>query len=435
MECIKRQKKFCSLQHKHHVSHHSLASANLHPPIFVSHQSSPTLTQPSTHAVSPPSFPHKLPSLAPFVSYSSPSRGVDLKPSLALSPIHSNDLQPLVISCSSTSFHQTYSALNSAPIENSLSSVVFLHLCPLQQSIESLEGRASIIVDLGNSLTHPKRSNFLTQPADQQRLLSNSSSLSNHGTLALTLSRQSEVSCFNCSIVSCNCGCVSCKLCQPRALTPSLHLSQSYDEVLFNLSSHPCHMSSLDKVAPSPTSHHPFSMYSSILPKEEPINTSPSHSFTFLGVSSCSPLSSTSLTSGRFPPPQSSPNLLPINNWESKLVVNLSHVVNDPLAFNFLKRGLNFALAPRSIPHVDFLIDIENAALPIEVAEEVRQDCIVALQHAKPPKCNIPKDEILAFKNLMSNNDLIISRADKGVTKELETLVLPRGGFTAGPNL
>ncbi|GLJ33365.1 hypothetical protein SUGI_0671240 [Cryptomeria japonica] len=114
--------------------------------------------------------------------------------------------------------------------------------------------------------------------------------------------------------------------------------------------------------------------------------------------------------------PRSSPNLNPISNRESKLVVNLSLAPIDPLAFNFLKRGLNFALTSRNIPHIDFLIEIENAVrtLPLDVAEEVRQDCAVALRNAKPPKFNIPKEELLAFNNLMRNNDLIISRADKG---------------------
>ncbi|XP_059067539.1 uncharacterized protein LOC131044502 [Cryptomeria japonica] len=114
--------------------------------------------------------------------------------------------------------------------------------------------------------------------------------------------------------------------------------------------------------------------------------------------------------------PRSAPIINPISNWETKLVVNLSPAHIDPLAFNFLKRGLNFALTPRSIPHIDFLIEIENVVrtLPLDVAEEVRQDCAVALRYAKPPKFNIPKAELLAFNNLMHNNDLIISRADKG---------------------
>ncbi|GLJ20442.1 hypothetical protein SUGI_0371540 [Cryptomeria japonica] len=84
---------------------------------------------------------------------------------------------------------------------------------------------------------------------------------------------------------------------------------------------------------------------------------------------------------------------LSIQDWDNKLVVNLSSVVLDPLVFNFLKGGLNFAFSPRSIPHVQFILEIENMvqSLPIDIAEEVRQDCAVVLRHAKPPKSNIPK--------------------------------------------
>ncbi|GLJ34134.1 hypothetical protein SUGI_0686260 [Cryptomeria japonica] len=114
--------------------------------------------------------------------------------------------------------------------------------------------------------------------------------------------------------------------------------------------------------------------------------------------------------------PRSATIVNPISNWESKLVVNLSPAPIDPLTFNFLKQGLNFALTPRNIPHIDFLIEIENVVctLPLDVVEEVRQDCTVALRNAKPPKFNIPKAELLAFNNLMRNNDLIISREEKG---------------------
>lgn len=73
-------------------------------------------------------------------------------------------------------------------------------------------------------------------------------------------------------------------------------------------------------------------------------------------------------------------------------------------------------MTPHNIPHIDFLIEIKNAVrtLPLDVAEEVRQDCAMALYNAKPPKFSIPKAKMLAFNNLMRNNDLIISRVDKG---------------------
>lgn len=75
-------------------------------------------------------------------------------------------------------------------------------------------------------------------------------------------------------------------------------------------------------------------------------------------------------------------------------------------------------MAPEVIPHVDFLIEIENVicSFPTDVANEVRQDCVVALRHAKPPRHNIPKAKILAYNNFMSHNDLIIPKSDKGNT-------------------
>lgn len=53
-------------------------------------------------------------------------------------------------------------------------------------------------------------------------------------------------------------------------------------------------------------------------------------------------------------------------------------------------------------------------SLPNDIAEEVRQDCAVALRHAKPPRSNIPRIERLAFNEALNNNDLIITKADKG---------------------
>ncbi|GLJ24079.1 hypothetical protein SUGI_0459270 [Cryptomeria japonica] len=108
--------------------------------------------------------------------------------------------------------------------------------------------------------------------------------------------------------------------------------------------------------------------------------------------------------------------LVSISDWEHKLVVNLSNAIIDPDAFNFLKRGLGFAFSPRFIPYVDFLMEAESSIQDLlnDIAEEVRQDCVIALWQGKPPKCNIPNTEFRAFKSLMCNNDLVISMADTG---------------------
>ncbi|GLJ10900.1 hypothetical protein SUGI_0137580 [Cryptomeria japonica] len=123
--------------------------------------------------------------------------------------------------------------------------------------------------------------------------------------------------------------------------------------------------------------------------------------------------------------PLSFSNPTPSNNWESKLVVNLSSANLDPLAFNFLKRGLVFAVTSCAIPFVNFLTDIENVvhSLPVEVVGEVRQDCAMVLYRAKPPNCNISKAEIISFKRLMSNNDIVVSKEDKGNTTKVKSAI------------
>lgn len=83
---------------------------------------------------------------------------------------------------------------------------------------------------------------------------------------------------------------------------------------------------------------------------------------------------------------------------------------------SFLRWGLGFAYTPISIPKVDFLIEIEKAiqTLPNIVTNEIRQDCVVTLRRAKPPKCNVPKVDFIAFKNPMKNDDIVIVKVGKG---------------------
>ncbi|GLJ09453.1 hypothetical protein SUGI_0109940, partial [Cryptomeria japonica] len=172
----------------------------------------------------------------------------------------------------------------------------------------------------------------------------------------------------------------------------------------------------VEQVDTSPTAHQPPPIsYLTIPPTENSTHSLQTCPPSFSVVPPTIFSLSVSPSLDRCSLPRSAPNLNPISNWESKLVVNVYLVPIDPLTFNFLKRGLNFALTPRNIPHIDFLIEIKNVVrtLPLDVVEEVRQDCVAALRNGKPPKFNIPKVEMLAFNNLIRNNDLIISRADK----------------------
>ncbi|GLJ06225.1 hypothetical protein SUGI_0033650 [Cryptomeria japonica] len=59
------------------------------------------------------------------------------------------------------------------------------------------------------------------------------------------------------------------------------------------------------------------------------------------------------------------PKMSHICDWDSKLVVNLSNASLSLPTFNFLKKGLGFVVSPRVIPHVEFLLEIENIFRPL----------------------------------------------------------------------
>ncbi|GLJ28169.1 hypothetical protein SUGI_0553350 [Cryptomeria japonica] len=448
-ECSKRQKrKFYNLQRHQKGSHSSSPSGQCYPASSIPPHSSPSLSNPHASVSPPTPFPFPPPPPSLFVDLAPSSRSSCSDPawdsstsnrSLAesaeaatlhflnreasmdqargnldrsLTPPEDPGHLTLEIAAETVvhHVHSPQASINLAETGVSQSSILPLHSCPLQHFVQFPESVVDITVEIGDAATPLGLSTTIAQPTIHQRLLSNGSPLSTPGTLSSSLVIQSRAFCFNCSAISCFCGCVACRLFQPRATPPLSHHPVEAREVSLSC---PCAQPHLalptEEVDTSSVAH---------LPPRKPCPTIPlvvnsSHSFQSCpNVFSAPPPPALDLGTR----PRSAPILNPISNWESKLVVNLSPAPIDPLAFNFLKQGLNFALTPRNIPHIDFLIEIENAVrtLTLDIAEEVRQDCAVALRYAKPPKFNIPKAELLAFNNLMHNNDLIISRADKG---------------------
>ena len=82
--------------------------------------------------------------------------------------------------------------------------------------------------------------------------------------------------------------------------------------------------------------------------------------------------------------------------------INLSsHQIDDAIV-NALKKGLGFAIAPRHIPVEDIICSIEDAikSLLDDIKYEIRQDVATSLRHAKPPKRNLKKDELVALRNI-----------------------------------
>ncbi|XP_023703193.1 uncharacterized protein LOC111862215 [Cryptotermes secundus] len=76
---------------------------------------------------------------------------------------------------------------------------------------------------------------------------------------------------------------------------------------------------------------------------------------------------------------------------ESKTVVNLSTVHLEEAAYSLLSKGLNFAVAPGSIPVKDILCGVEKAvmAVPEETTEEIRQETVRILKGSNKPKDNL----------------------------------------------
>lgn len=97
-------------------------------------------------------------------------------------------------------------------------------------------------------------------------------------------------------------------------------------------------------------------------------------------------------------------------------VVNLSDKTLTKDELQILSKGLNFAVAPKSVNVLDFITGIESAApqLSEEVADQFRSEASAALKNVKPMKPNITRKEREALNNLKKEENLKILPADKG---------------------
>ena len=79
-------------------------------------------------------------------------------------------------------------------------------------------------------------------------------------------------------------------------------------------------------------------------------------------------------------------------------------------------KGLNFAISPDKIPHDEFIVATETAALslPPTKADSLRSDIANILSKAFPPKQNFSKEDRVHIRSLAKRKDLVILPADKG---------------------
>ena len=100
-----------------------------------------------------------------------------------------------------------------------------------------------------------------------------------------------------------------------------------------------------------------------------------------------------------------------------KWVVNISSRRLQSNETSLLRKGLNFAITPRTVPTKEILASVEAARynLPREKQDATRAEIYGVLKQAKPPKQqNLTREERRALKDLKSDENIVIIRADKG---------------------
>jgi len=97
-------------------------------------------------------------------------------------------------------------------------------------------------------------------------------------------------------------------------------------------------------------------------------------------------------------------------------VINLSGRILDDGLHSLLQKGLNYAVTPRNVPIEDLLAGVEKAvqSLPVESAEEARQETVRIIKSASKPRDNLTRTERATLRNLKNNSELTILPADKG---------------------
>ena len=94
----------------------------------------------------------------------------------------------------------------------------------------------------------------------------------------------------------------------------------------------------------------------------------------------------------------------------------MSELRLEPEAESLLKKGLNFAVTPKSIPTDELITATEVACrqLKPESADNLRYDVVKTLKRFRKPQPNLSIEERKALQKLKNNKDITIIGADKG---------------------
>ena len=104
---------------------------------------------------------------------------------------------------------------------------------------------------------------------------------------------------------------------------------------------------------------------------------------------------------------------------DKKWVINLSSRKLTEHEESALQKGLNFAVAPKSIPRTELIASVEtairrNRTVDEETAERTRAAIASIIRHANPPRPNLQREELQALSTLRKDEDITILQADKG---------------------
>jgi len=96
---------------------------------------------------------------------------------------------------------------------------------------------------------------------------------------------------------------------------------------------------------------------------------------------------------------------------------NLSGQKPDDGVSSLLPRGLNYAVTPRSVSIEDILAGVEKAvqSLPVEMAEESRQEIARIIKSSSTPRDNLARTERAALKTLKKTPTSLSYRQTKAM--------------------
>jgi hypothetical protein len=102
---------------------------------------------------------------------------------------------------------------------------------------------------------------------------------------------------------------------------------------------------------------------------------------------------------------------------KKRWVINTSERSLTQHEITLLRKGMNFALAPKNVPTKEIIASVEKGIkhLPNDEKNEVRERVCAVVKHAKcPQNKNLSRLEEKALKSLRVNKDILITKADKG---------------------